>query len=117
VGGSLGAIARYLVANALGWWLGPYFPFGTFAVNVTGSFVIGVLLALLVPRFGDSGDLRAFFVIGFLGAFTTFSTFTYETFALVEAGRIPVAVANVIGQLALGLVAVVLGVASARALS
>ncbi len=116
IGGALGAIARSLVATALALWLGPTFPFGTFVVNVSGSFAIGVLLAVLTPRVSDGGELRALLVIGFLGAYTTFSTFSYETFALFEGGRYLAAAVNVAGQLALGLVAVVLGVVVARAL-
>lgn len=116
VGGALGALARYLVANLLAQWLGPQFPFGTFVVNVSGSFVIGALLTVLAPRGADAGELRALLVVGFLGAYTTFSTWSYETFALVQAGRFVASAVNIGGQLVLGLLAVVLGMMAVRAL-
>jgi CrcB protein len=117
IGGSLGAVARVLVANALAVWLGPHFPFGTFFVNVSGSFAIGALLAFLTPRGSDAVELRAFLVVGFLGAYTTYSTFTYETLALFQAGRLVAALVNLAGQLVLGLAAVVLGVVAVRSLT
>lgn len=97
-------------------WLGPHFPFGTFAVNVSGSFAVGMLLAVIVPRVSEASELRAFLVVGFFGAYTTFSTWSYETLALFQAGRFVAAVVNLGGQLALGLAAVVLGSAIGRLL-
>src|SRR5438067_7305899 len=82
LGGVLGANARYLVSVwAANRW-GVAFPYGTLLVNATGSFLIGFVLALVAARFGDSAEGRLLVVAGFLGAYTTFSTFAFETVAL-----------------------------------
>ena len=81
-GGALGAAARYLInVSPLAGWFGK-FPFPTFFINVTGSFLIGFLLTLFTDRFALSENLRLAVIVGFLGAFTTFSTFEMEIFEL-----------------------------------
>ena len=116
LGGFLGANARYLLGGWVADRLGPSFPYGTLVVNATGSFVIGLFLALVTDRFQAPPGLRLFFAIGFLGAYTTFSTFTYESLALFGTRAYAAAAANVVGSVAIGLVAVGLGAALGRAL-
>jgi CrcB protein len=114
-GGSLGAIARYVTARWVGTWIDGRFPLGTFLVNMTGSFLLGllggVLAARLVPR---ADDVRLALGVGFLGAFTTFSTFEFETHALLEDGAWLPALANVLLSLFLGLLAVRVGLVAAK---
>ena len=116
LGGFLGANARYLLGGWVADRLGPSFPYGTLAINATGSFVIGLFLSLITDRFQAPPGLRLFFAIGFLGAYTTFSTFTYESLALLEVRAYGAAAANVVGSVAVGLIAVGLGAALGRAL-
>ncbi len=115
IGGALGSVARYACA-VLGLRLfGATFPWSTLLVNVSGSFAIG-LLAALIPA-GDrsivTGDLRAFLMIGVLGGFTTFSSFSLETLNLARAGQWAAAGANVVASVVLCLLAVWLGYAAA----
>lgn len=84
-GGGIGAIFRFLFSRGIHGVFGLGFPYGTLLVNVVGSFMMGFLAILLIDRFGDwSSLLRAFFLIGLLGGFTTFSTFSYEAIDLWE---------------------------------
>lgn len=85
-GGALGAVGRYLVMVLVGHWLGTGFPFGTITVNVVGSFALGVLIELMALVWSPAPELRAFLVLGVLGAFTTFSTFSMDTILLTERG-------------------------------
>lgn len=111
LGGFLGANARYWLG---GWaqarW-GTAFPWGTFLVNVTGSFLLGLLMALLAERLSmpRAPTLRLGIAVGFIGAYTTFSTFTYETLALAGTQGWVRAAVNAFGSLAAGLAAVLLG--------
>lgn len=86
-GGALGAVMRFMVSNAVYSVAGRDFPYGTLAVNVLGSLLMGALYVLLVERLTDAVEWRAFLLIGVLGAFTTFSTFSMETVALLEGGE------------------------------
>jgi len=86
-GGALGAVMRFMVSNAVYSVAGRDFPYGTLAVNVLGSLLMGALYVLLVERLTDAIEWRAFLLIGVLGAFTTFSTFSMETVALLEGGE------------------------------
>lgn len=113
-GGFLGAISRYLVDGWVAGVTGGGFPWGTLVVNLTGSFVLGLLFALSVERGVLSPALRAPVLIGFIGAYTTFSTLTLETWRLVEDGSYIAAVGNIGGSMALGLVAVVAGLTIGR---
>ncbi len=87
-GGALGAVARYLVFIAAGHILGAAFPFGTLIVNVAGSFAMGALTEILALVWSASSQTRLFLVVGFLGAFTTFSTFSLDFVVLYERGRL-----------------------------
>ena len=95
-GGALGALMRYWVSTAVYAWLGRAFPWGTLAVNLLGSAVMGVLYVLLMERLTSGPEVRALVLIGFLGAFTTFSTFSIETFNLIEQAELGKALANVL---------------------
>jgi CrcB protein len=90
------------------------FPWSTFTVNVTGCFVLGILLTLIVERWPPSRYVRAFAVIGFLGAYTTFSTYTVEAVTLTKDHHANIAAAYVVASLVAGLLAVAAGVALAR---
>ena len=114
-GGFLGSILRYFMSGWVHRLLGnPWFPYGTLAVNVTGSVVIGFLAGLADTRSLFTAEARLFFFIGILGGFTTFSSFTLETLSLVRNTQIFGAVANVASQLILGLIGVWLGNLAAR---
>jgi len=94
MGGMLGAVARYGLAGWISNATQGRFPYGTLAVNLTGSFVIGFFLTLALERFTWSPELRLLFTVGFLGAFTTFSTFSYETVELLREGAYAMAAVN-----------------------
>ena len=113
-GGFLGAISRYLVDGWIATVTRGGFPWGTLIVNVSGSFALGLLFALSVERGVLSPALRAPVLIGFIGAYTTFSTLTLETWRLVETGSYIAAVVNMGGSVVLGLIAVVAGLAIGR---
>lgn len=116
LGGSIGAVLRYLASTGLHLLVGRGFPYGTMLVNVLGSLIMGFLYVLLVERLAVSVEWRAVFLIGMLGAFTTFSTFSMETFALFEDGENMKALLNIILSVSLCLIAVWLGVATGRRL-
>ena len=104
-GGGLGAVSRFLVTTALAGKLGN-FPLGTLAANLLGSLLMGLLVGLLAGRFES---VRLFVAVGFLGGFTTFSTFSAETLALIQNGQIFSAAVNVIVSVTAGLVACAIG--------
>jgi CrcB protein len=112
-GGALGTLARYGVARAVVDSVDG-FPWATFAVNVSGSFLLGVILTLVTERWPPSRYVRPFAVIGFCGGFTTFSTFTVEAVRRVQLAHPGVGVVYVFASLAAGLAAVGLGVLVAR---
>ncbi len=116
LGGFLGANVRYLVGGWAAEKWGASFPFGTLLINVSGSFVLGVFLAVATGRLALDPRWRLFFAVGFLGAYTTFSTYTYETMQLVLAGGWWPGVLNLLFSNALGLGAALLGVAIGRLL-
>lgn len=112
VGGALGAIARFYGTEWVRHVGGDAFPWGTLVVNVVGSFALGLGLVLL-PSLAPSPQARQFIVIGVLGSFTTFSTFSYEAVALARSGEAWRAVGYAAGSVALGVTAVLIGVALA----
>src|SRR3954468_19908249 len=113
VGGFVGANARYVISNWMVARLGVAFPWHTFLINVTGSFVIGLLLTILVQRTSIAPAWRLFLVVGFLGGYTTFSSYSIETIALIADGKWIPAVAYVMGSNGLALIATLGGVALA----
>jgi CrcB protein len=116
-GGFAGAIARYLVSGWIYGLVGTRLPYGTLAVNVAGSLLLGLVAALGTGRIGVvTPELRALVAIGFLGAFTTFSTFSLESFRLLEEGSYLFAAVNMAGNLVLCLAATGAGIAVARTL-
>jgi CrcB protein len=113
LGGALGSIARY----SLGAWIfnkmGVRFPYGTFVINITGCFVIGLVLTILDARAGLPSAWRLAVPIGFVGAYTTFSTFEFETYRVAQ-GRPAVALFYVVSSVVLGYFAVYLGIQASR---
>lgn len=103
-GSAIGGLARYWLAILVGWLLGPAFPWGTLLINVLGSLVIGAAGATTDPR--GNAAFRAFLMVGICGGFTTFSSFSLQTFELMEAGRAPAALAYVALSVALCFAAV-----------
>lgn len=114
IGGFVGANTRYIVATWVAGRSGTTFPLGTFLINITGSLLIGVILTLLTERLVADPLWRRLIVVGFLGGYTTFSSYTYEAIALIEQGDWRRAMFYVIGSNLLGLTACVLGVTIAR---
>jgi len=104
-GGAVGAVGRYIVTSAAGHWLGHGFPFGTIIVNVVGSFILGALLEVMALAWSPGENLRAFFVIGMMGAFTTFSTFSLDTITLIERGELVSAAGYIGGSVLLSVAA------------
>ncbi|MGC8736227.1 MAG: fluoride efflux transporter CrcB [Dissulfurimicrobium sp.] len=108
-GGFFGAVVRYVLAMWIGQRWGRSFPLGTFFINISGCFLIGFLMQLLTERFMVSPQWRLFLVVGFVGAYTTFSTFLYETSNLLKDGEWFFAILNVTSSVITGFVALKLG--------
>ena len=104
LGGAFGALARYGLDEWIGRRTGA-FPWGILVVNVTGAFLIGFVTEAVGPRF-EAGWVRPLLVTGFLGAYTTFSTLSLDTYRLLDRGEIDQALANMLGTVVLGLLAV-----------
>lgn len=115
VGGALGVNARYWLGVWISRWASPQFPWATFTINVSGSFAIG-FVTMAMTRWLPYANVRLLVVVGFLGGYTTFSTFAYDSLALWERGEVRLALANMAGSVLAGFVAVALGVAVARGL-
>jgi CrcB protein len=115
-GGAAGAVGRYLVDTAVLDRFSGAFPLGILVVNVSGAFLVGLLAALIVDRGVLPADLRNPLIVGFLGAYTTFSTLMLDSWRLIEDGLPLLAIANIVGSVALGVVAVVAGLWLGRAL-
>jgi CrcB protein len=116
VGGFFGAIARRVVDLWVSDRAGSAFPLGTLVINLSGSFLLGLLFAWAIERDVLSADLRGPLMIGFLGAYTTFSTFMLESWRLIEDGAWQLAAVNLVGSVVLGLIAVLGGLALGRLL-
>jgi len=104
VGGAVGSVARYLFSTAVLRATGSLFPIGTFAVNVVGCFVFGAIAGAAEQRVQLTPELRLFLLVGVLGGFTTFSSYAFESFALIRDGQFAAAAVNVVGQVLAGLV-------------
>lgn len=109
IGGAAGTIARYLLGGLVYSLFGTAFPYGTMAVNMAGCFIIGFLSAMAESKFLLGGSVRLTLMIGFCGAFTTFSTLIFETDALIRDGELLRAAANLAVSIVLGIVLFRLG--------
>jgi fluoride exporter len=117
LGGSFGAVFRFLVSTGIYQWLGRGFPYGTLVVNIIGSFLLGLLTeALIVHKVTFAHDYRAAILVGFIGAFTTFSTFSLETLYLIEQGNLTKAAGNIFVSVTACILAVWLGLLCSRGL-
>ncbi len=114
IGGAAGATARFLVAHAVHVAVGRHFPWGTLAVNALGSFLLGALYALLVERLAVGYGARGLVLIGFLGAFTTFSSFALDTVAMAEQGLMLRPLAYVLASVTVCIVLAWLGLVLVR---
>jgi CrcB protein len=112
--GGAGSLARYLAGTAISTRYGSRFPWGTLAVNVTGSFLIGLLMTLLTERVVANPNWRLALVVGFLGGYTTFSSFEWETYSAIRIGGLWIGCLNVVVSVVFGFIAVWLGSTLAR---
>ena len=115
LGGFVGANARYFLGLWVATRFGTTFPYGTFVINITGSFILGLIMGTLEGHV-LSPVVRLSAAIGFVGAYTTFSTWTYETVRLIENGSVLLGTVNVVGSVLAGLLAAVGGLATGRVL-
>jgi CrcB protein len=116
-GGALGSIARYWVGSTVGSRMGTRFPYGTFVINLTACIIIGFSLTYLGKRVELNPAWRFFVPIGFIGAYSTFSTYEWETLSLIRGGTFPAAAVYAFGSLVLGLAATWCGIMAAEFLS
>jgi fluoride exporter len=111
LGGGIGSAARYLLGGWFANRFGAAFPYGTFVINVTGSFIIGFFLAFAQERVSLNPYWRLFFAVGFLGGYTTFSTFEYETVRLLQDNEMLLSAVYALGSLFIGGLAAIGGIA------
>jgi fluoride exporter len=116
IGGFLGSALRFWLGSYVGDRLGGRFPYGTFVVNISGSFLIGMVVTILAEKTQWSPNWRYLIPIGFIGGYTTFSTFEYETFRLFQDGQMLAAALNVTLSVIVGFAGVWLGIVAGRAL-
>jgi CrcB protein len=116
LGGAVGSVCRYLVGVGALRLMSPAFPWGTLAVNVAGSFAIGILAELIVARFGASTELRLLLITGFLGGFTTFSAFALDAVTLFERGASLAAATYLILSIGASIAAAIAGIGLMRSL-
>jgi len=114
-GGAIGAVGRYLVAGRVMHILGAGFPFGTLAVNIIGGLLMGFLVEASALKFNIGGELRAFLMVGILGGFTTFSSFSLEVILLMERHQILSAAGYILASVVLSVAAVFVGMMMVRA--
>ena len=114
LGGAIGSLGRYLVTSGIGRWIGHGFPYGTLTVNVLGSFAMGVLIEYMAQNWSPSPEIRAFLVVGILGAFTTFSTFSLDTVTLYERGALIPMAGYMIASVVLSVIGLLGGLALMR---
>lgn len=117
LGGAAGSLLRYAVGRLAIHYLGPTTVLGTFLVNITGSFALGLFLALALQSGSIPANLRLLVAVGFLGGYTTFSTFSFETLQLIQAGELWRAAASILGNVVVSLAAAYLGLLLGRALA
>jgi fluoride exporter len=116
LGGFFGSIARFWVGSYITYRMGAKFPYGTFIINISGSFLIGLIVTLLAERTHWNSNLLYLIPIGFIGAYTTFSTFEFEAFRSARSGDLVLALLYVVSSVIVGFIAIWLGIASGRAL-
>ena len=114
--GALGCVARFCLSSWVYSWMGRDFPYGTFAVNIIGAFFIGFVMEFSLASTLISPNLRIGLTIGFMGGLTTFSTFSYETFKLLEDGQFMVALTNVLLSVLVCLLFTWIGIHAARSI-
>jgi CrcB protein len=114
--GGAGCISRYLISSGLNAWLGKAFPYGTFSVNIIGSFIIGIIFEVALRGSVISPTLRIALTTGFLGGLTTFSSFSFETVELLLNGKYFVALLNIVGSLVVCFLATYLGISLVKQL-
>jgi CrcB protein len=115
IGGGLGCMSRFAMARFIGGLIDTPFPLGTLVINITASFLLGVVGSLVAARVAPASEaLRVAIGVGFIGGYSTFSTLEYETHSLFETGESLLALLNVFGSVAAGLIAVRLGVLCGR---
>lgn len=107
VGGALGSVARYLVGIGAGKLFGTDFPWGTLIINITGSFLMGVLAGLFATRWNLPQAARIFLTVGICGGYTTFSTFSLDSFYLIERGELAATAAYMVGSVVLSVGALI----------
>lgn len=109
IGGGLGAIARYLCAHIFNRLWSLSFPAATFTINILGSFLIGLLLAIFLSKMGGSDNLKLLLITGFCGGYTTFSTFSIENLQLIQNGKVLMALIYIFSSVILGIIFALLG--------
>jgi fluoride exporter len=116
IGGALGSVLRFWLGSLIGGRFGSRFPYGTFVINVTGSFFIGMILTIMAEKTNWSPNWRYLIPIGFIGGYTTFSTFEYETFRLFQDGQVMSALLNVTMSVIIGFAGVWMGAVAGRSI-
>lgn len=117
IGGFVGSVLRFWVATYIGQRMGTRFPYGTFLINVTGSFLVGFVMTVLTEKAYLSPNWRYLIPIGFIGGYTTFSTFEYETLRAIQDGQLTVGMLNVILSVLIGFLMVWMGVMAGKAVA
>ena len=117
IGGFFGAISRYLIDKIITASQGGSFPLGILFINISGSFALGFFYTATIDRFDISPELRLMITVGFLGAYTTFSTFSFDSVKLIEDGEVGQALINILASVFGGLIALYLGILLARTFS
>jgi len=114
VGGAVGAVGRYLTMVGFGHWVGHSFPYGTLVINIIGSLILGAVIEVIALTWSPSEAFRSFLVIGMLGSFTTFSTFSLDVMTLIERGEFLSAASYIIASVVVSVAALFFGMISFR---
>ena len=117
VGGAAGAVSRYLIGGWVEGISAGRFPWGTFVVNISGTFLLGVVFALAIDRAFLAPEVRVPLMVGFIASYTTFSTLMLESWRLIEDGALLYALGTLVGSVLVGMVALVAGIALGRVLT